>query len=198
MRVLRTWLRGLRLLRYPELVASLGREQSRLVVLRQLEARYGSFLADSVRLQGFVEDLLVLSQGVSVGHGTIFAFGDDLNGFARIEIGSGTWIGEYNNIRSGGGIVKIGKQCLISQFVTIIGSGHGLNPNVPIQLQRPSHRRGVIIGDDVWLGAGAAVMPGVTIASGTVVAAGAVVTRDTTEASIVAGIPAKKIGLRSE
>ena len=52
------------------------------------------------------------------------------------------------------------------------------------------------IGSDVWLGANAVVLPGVTIADGTVVSAGAVVTKDTEPYSIVGGIPATKIGMR--
>src|SRR5262249_23399982 len=55
----------------------------------------------------------------------------------------------------------------------------------------------VTIGDHVWIGYRAIIMPGVTIGEGSVVAAGAVVTGDVTPYTIVAGVPARQIGERA-
>lgn len=55
----------------------------------------------------------------------------------------------------------------------------------------------VIIGDRVWIGYRALIMPGVTVGTGAVVAAGAVVTKDVAEYTIVAGVPAKVVGQRN-
>ena len=51
----------------------------------------------------------------------------------------------------------------------------------------------IIIGDDVWIGANAVILPGVTIGKHCVVAAGAVVTKDVPDNTIVGGVPAKEI-----
>jgi acetyltransferase-like isoleucine patch superfamily enzyme len=56
----------------------------------------------------------------------------------------------------------------------------------------------VVLEDDVWLGAGVVVTPGVTIARGAVVGANAVVTKDVPEYEIWAGVPARRIGERTE
>lgn len=64
-----------------------------------------------------------------------------------------------------------------------------------VRLYRNEGRR-VVIGSDVWIGDGAVVMPGVTIADGAVVGANAVVTRDVGAYEIVAGVPARPIGRR--
>lgn len=53
-----------------------------------------------------------------------------------------------------------------------------------------------MIGNDVWIGAGAQILRGVTVGDGAVVAAGAIVTKDVEPYSIVAGVPAKKISQR--
>jgi acetyltransferase-like isoleucine patch superfamily enzyme len=55
------------------------------------------------------------------------------------------------------------------------------------------HAERVVIGDDVWVGGNATILPGVTIGDGAVVAAGAVVTRDVPAHSVVAGVPAKVV-----
>jgi acetyltransferase-like isoleucine patch superfamily enzyme len=54
----------------------------------------------------------------------------------------------------------------------------------------------VIVGDDVWIGANAIILPGVTIERGAVIAAGAVVTKDVAAYGIVGGVPARPIGSR--
>ncbi len=109
---LRGWLRGVRLLRYPELTSWLGRENARLEQLRMIKARQPSVtLSDSVQLLGWRPELLDLSEGVSIGHGTVLAFGDEFNGLGRISIGRKSWIGEYNNLRSASGQIDIGDQC---------------------------------------------------------------------------------------
>ena len=195
---LRRWFRGLGLLRYPELIAWLGREQSRLNLLRHLECTADSVrIADSVQIIGWSPELLNLRAGVSIGAGSILAFGDEINGFSNISIGCGTWIGEYNNLRSGAGRIQIGQHCMISQFVSIIGSGHGMDRRTLMMSQAPpAEKRDVVIGNDVWIGAGATILPGVQIADGSVVGAGAVVNRNVEADEIVAGIPAKVIGQR--
>lgn len=191
------WLRGLRLLRHPELTRWLGREHSRLKQIHQVQSLGNSVhLSDSVQLVGWHPALLLLSEGVSIGHGTVLAFGDKLNGFGTISIGEKSWIGEYNNLRSGGGEIRIGNHCLISQFVSIVASGHGIQRQTEMMHQRPPEKRHVTIGDDVWIGAGATLLPGIVVEAGAVIAAGSVVTRNVCEYSIVAGIPARPIGER--
>jgi len=64
---------------------------------------------------------------------------------------------------------------------------------MPPVFARPGIPKAIVIEDDVWIGAGAVIMPGVTLRRGTVVGANAVVTKDTEEYWVVAGVPARKI-----
>jgi acetyltransferase-like isoleucine patch superfamily enzyme len=57
-------------------------------------------------------------------------------------------------------------------------------------------RQGIVIEDDVWIGAGARILDGVVIREGTVVGAGAVVTKSTEPYAVVVGVPARKISTR--
>lgn len=113
-----------------------------------------------------------------------------------LEIGDSTYIGELNNIRAAG-VTKIGRNCLISQGVSIIASNHSSHPGLPIQ-QQPwrKDRFGIIIEDDVWIGANATILPGVHIGSGAIIAAGAVVNHDVAPNTIVAGVPARFLKAR--
>src|SRR4029077_10859265 len=89
----------------------------------------------------------------------------------RLRLGSRIDIGEFTHIRASGG-VTIGDGVLIASHVVITSRAH------PVELPRFGVTRDapVVIEDDVWIGAGAIVLPGVTIGRGSIVGAGAVVT----------------------
>lgn len=113
----------------------------------------------------------------------------------RLEIGENTYVGEFNNIRCAGAPIAIGSKCLISQSVTIVGTNHGTAPGVPI-VDQDWNGDGVVIGNDVWIGAGAVILPGARIEDGCVVAAHSVVGGHVPAQSVVAGAPARIIRQR--
>lgn len=110
---------------------------------------------------------------------------------ALIEIGddtriNGSCILAYRRVR-------IGRRCLIAANVQIFdANGHDLSLDAPERrIHTGGDARPVEIGDDVWLGTGCIVMPGVTIGHGTVVAAGSVVSRDLPAGVLAGGMPAR-------
>lgn len=198
MNSLRTWLRGLALLRYPELVSDLGLRRAQLLQVAELQQRFpAAKISRDVVLLGLDPERLDLGARTTVGQGTVLSLGDQEHGPGRIRIGDRTWIGQYNNLRAGGGDIVIGKNCLISQFCSLVATNHACARSTPIQSQGADPtRRGVTLEDDVWLGAGAVVLPGVTIGTGAVIGANAVVNRDVPEYEIWAGVPARRVGER--
>ena len=109
-----------------------------------------------------------------------------------IKIGSDSLIGEYSVIRGQGG-VQIGDRVYTSPFTQIIAVNHVFDdPNRPF-VEQGITAEGIIIEDDVWLGAGAIITDGVRVGKGAVVAAGAVVTKDVPPHTVVGGVPAKPI-----
>ena len=90
----------------------------------------------------------------------------------------------------------MGDYVLIGSNVTISSGLHDIEGRLPPVFARAGVPKAIVIEDDVWIGAGAVIMPGVTLRRGTVVGANAVVTRDTDEYAVVVGVPAKKIRTR--
>jgi len=95
-------------------------------------------------------------------------------------------------ITTNGG-VKIGNRVLIGYRAQIISANH-IIPQYPEKIFSAGHeKKGVVIGDDVWIGANSVILPGVTVGQGSVIAAGSIVTKDVQAYTIVGGIPAKLI-----
>ena len=112
------------------------------------------------------------------------------NAVGDVIIGNHTRIGLHNTII---GPVKIGNNVNLAQGITVTALNHNFsNHNTRIDEQGVSTNP-VTIGDDIWIGANAVILPGVNIGNHSVVAAGAVVTKDVPAHSLVAGVPAKVI-----
>lgn len=93
------------------------------------------------------------------------------------------------------GPVKLGNNVNIAQYVFITGENrrHSATREGLESSLKGVDLGEVVIGDGVWIGAGAKVLPGVTVGEGSVIAAGAVVTRSVPPYSVAAGVPAKVI-----
>ena len=130
---------------------------------------------------------------------TLVVMNDPLNQLdnSSLIIGSNTYIGEYNNIRAGGGLIQIGNNCSISQHISIIASNHKYDRSSLIRSQLWDVKNNyVIIKDDVWVGANVVILPGVTVSRGAIIGAGSIVTKDVPEYAIIVGSPARVIGYR--
>jgi acetyltransferase-like isoleucine patch superfamily enzyme len=113
---------------------------------------------------------------------------------ARLMVGAYAFIGRGSEFDVQQEVV-IGPHSLIAPNVFITDHNHRITRGQRIDAQG-CEARPVRIGDDVWIGTRAVVLPGVTIGDGAVVAAGAVVRDDVAPMQIVAGIPARPVGER--
>jgi acetyltransferase-like isoleucine patch superfamily enzyme len=137
--------------------------------------------------------------GIQIGENSIVMHGAVLHVYnfrdlpsSGIRIGKNSLVGEYSVIRGQGG-VTIGDRVYTSPFTQLLAVNHVFNdPNRPF-IEQGITAEGIVVEDDVWLGAGAIVTDGVRIGKGAVVAAGAVVTRDVMPYTVVAGVPAHQI-----
>jgi acetyltransferase-like isoleucine patch superfamily enzyme len=143
--------------------------------------------------------LVLNPQHISIGSNVYIGHYAVLRGYesGEMTIGDDTWIGQFCYINSAGG-VKIGSRVGIGPGVKIMSSQHGEEGRqVPVMMCDLEFAR-VTIQDDCDIGMGAIILPGRTVGRGSIVGAGAVVTRDVEPYSIVAGVPARKIGERPE
>jgi maltose O-acetyltransferase len=111
---------------------------------------------------------------------------------SNIKLGSGVYM-NFGCIILDCNTVQIGSRVLFGPNVQLYAATHPLEPHIRQGTKGPEYALPITIGDDVWIGGGAIVCPGVTIGEGSVVAAGAVVTKDVTPYTVVGGNPAKFI-----
>jgi len=113
---------------------------------------------------------------ISIGENVVISRGVHLSAMAGITIGAGTMIGEYTSIRD---------------------ARHRRISGVPFR-NAGFTAKPIVLGSEVWIGRGAAILGGVTIGDGATVGANAVVTRDVPAGATVVGVPAKPIRSGSE
>ena len=132
-----------------------------------------------------------LGEDVLISRGCVVSGKDGrLSLGARVNVGVGCVM--YASTR-----LEIGADTMLAAQCYIGGGRYTVygRTDVPIA-EQPAPRRGVVIEEDCWLGAGVVVVDGVRIGRGSVVGAGAVVTQDVAPYSVVAGVPARPVGTR--
>lgn len=153
----------------------------------------GKKLSVGQNVQVVTRKKIVLGNNVTLfGNSYLNAFGE----FGSINIGERTHLDQFCVLYGQGGL-SIGASCAIACGVTIYtqSNQYAADPCTNI-IDQPVKYAEVVIGDDVWIGARAVILPGVTIGDHAVVGAGAVVNRDVESWAIVGGVPAKLIGQR--
>lgn len=127
--------------------------------------------------------------GIGIGKGSSIHLNTRINRF-DIKIGINSVINR-NCYLDGRGGITIGNNVSISPEVHVITASHDIKSRDFAYFSKPIH-----IGDMVWVGSRATILPGVNLGKGSVVATGAVVTKNVEEFDVVAGVPAKVIGKR--
>jgi acetyltransferase-like isoleucine patch superfamily enzyme len=137
--------------------------------------------------------------GIEIGENTLLMHHAELHVYnfrnlphAGIRIGRDCLISEFNVLRGQGGIL-IGDRVYTSPLVQLVAVSHVFaDPTRPF-VEQGITAQGIVIEDDVWIGAGAIVTDGVRIGRGAMVAAGAVVTQDVPPHTVAAGVPARVV-----
>ncbi|MYZ48641.1 sugar O-acetyltransferase [Propylenella binzhouense] len=163
----------------PELVADMARAQALLRELNRLDmadpARHGAILAE---LFGAIGADVVVKTPFRCDYGS------------QIRIGAGTFV-NYDCIFLDCAAIEIGARVQIAPGVHIYTATHPLDASV--RAEGLESALPVRIGDDVWIGGRAVILPGVSVGARAVIGAGAVVARDVPPDTLVLGSPARVV-----
>lgn len=136
-------------------------------------------------------------QGIAIGDNTFVMRGAVLHVYnfrdlphAFIRIGRDSLIGELNVLRGQGGIT-VGDRVYTAPLVQMLAVNHVFDDPARPMVEQGITAEGIVVEDDVWIGAGAIITDGVRVGRGAVVAAGAVVTQDAPPHTVVGGVPAR-------
>ncbi len=176
-----------------------GRELSFSEVIEKVTARVYNYFLDFelmlLRWVGYIPSHTIRKfkyrlAGIKIGKGSTIHMKANFFQPKNIEIGDDTIVGD-NTFLDGRAKIKIGNHVDIASSVMIYNSEHDLESE-----DFKAREESVEVGDYVFVGPRAIILPGVRIGKGAVVAAGAVVTKDIPDYAIVGGVPAKVIGER--
>ena len=140
--------------------------------------------------KGSENEGIFIKDGVFVGRNTILYCKD-----GDIRIGRGSNI-SFNCEIFSANTVRVGENVQIAAYAYLNGGDHGFDRTDIAVLQQKRIGRGLVVGDNVWIGAHVTVLDGVTIGRDAIVAAGAVVNKDLPPLSIAGGLPAQVLRMR--
>ncbi|MFF4522672.1 sugar O-acetyltransferase [Streptomyces bluensis] len=151
-----------------------------------LAARYqAAFAEDAEAAQPLLEELLgSLGEQAHVRPPLYVDYG------SNITIGARTFV-NYNLTALDVAPITIGEDCQIGPNVQLLTPTHPLEPQP--RRDKLEAARPIVIGDNVWIGGGAIILPGVTIGDNSVIGAGAVVTKDVPANVVAIGNPARVV-----
>lgn len=190
---------ALRRLLYPLILGSVGRNVAfgaNVTIRHPRKIHIGNDVV--------IDDLCVLdakgdgNEGIRIGSGVFIGRNTILhckNG--SISIGDQANIG-FNCDISASGRVTVGEKVFIAAYAYIVGGGHEFKLDDVAVMDQGRTAKGVRIGNNSWIGAGAIVLDGAEIGSDAIIGAGAVVTKSVPDRAIAVGMPASVVRMRTE
>lgn len=134
---------------------------------------------------------------MDIGENSRINLGVQISNPQNMKIGNNTYINGGVFSIGANSRICIGSNCLISYNVHLRTISHHYENKDKLIRMQGEYEKNIVIEDDVWIGYGAQIMPGVTVKHGAVIGAGAVVTRDVGPYTVVGGVPAKIIKIRT-
>lgn len=169
----------------------------RLSQPRNIVLHDGVYLDQGVYLHACPNGIEIGAKTLVMHHAVLHVYNFRDMPHSGIKIGRDSLIGEFCVIRGQGG-VHIGDKVYLAPLVQILAVNHVYDdPNRAI-VEQGITAEGIVIEDDVWIGAGAIILDGVRVGTGSVIGAGAVVTDDLPPYSVATGSPAEVIRDRRE
>jgi len=153
-------------------------------------------LHDGVRIDALSKDGVNIGDKVVIGSNSIIECTGSLQSIGKgLKIGSRTSFANDCFFGCAGGI-EIGDDVIVGQYVRFHSENHNYNDKNKLIKEQGVTHKGIKIGNNCWIGAGAVFLDGAEIGDGCVVAANAVVTKKFEDNMVIGGLPAKVIKTR--
>lgn len=145
----------------------------------------------NVYIDALSKDGIIFGKNVSIGKYSCIECTGSLRGIGKgLVVGDNVGLGSHGFFGCAGG-VYIGSDTIFGNFVSIHSENHNYSDlTLPIRKQGVNHK-GIVIGENCWIGAKVTILDGAEIGSGSIIAAGAVVKGKFPDNCILGGIPAK-------
>ena len=144
-------------------------------------------------IDGFASEPVLLGDNVKIGAYSKILCTSHLSKYGKgIKIGNNSAVGRFAEFGAAGGI-EIGNDVIMGSYVSFHSENHIFDqPNLPIREQGVTSK-GILLGNDIWVGAKVTFLDGAIIGNHCVVAAGAVVNGQFPDNCVIGGVPAKII-----
>lgn len=168
----------------------------KLIEAKHITMEHKVRLEKGVKIDALSSEGVVLGDGVVLGQNTVIECTGSLRALGKgVKIGSRSTFGSNCYFGAAGGIT-IGKDVMAGQYIRFHAENHEYGDiNVPIRQQGVTHK-GIVIGNNCWIGAGAVFLDGAKLGDGCVVAANAVVRGTFPDNAVIGGVPAKILRMR--
>lgn len=162
-----------------------------------VRAQHSLIVEDNVFINGLSKAGIILGSNVTIAKGSILICTGVISNLGEgIQIGNNSAVGAQSFLGGQGGIT-IGNDVIMGPHVRIFSENHNMQQVDVVIRKQGESRKGVVIGDNCWIGAGVTILDGVTIGEGAVIAAGSVVTRNVPAFAVSGGVPAKVLKSRN-
>ena len=169
----------------------------RVIEKRHLTVGEKTKLQEGVYIDALSREGVLLGNRVVLGRNTRIECTGGLQNIGKgMKIGNRSTFGNDCMFGAAGGI-EIGDDVVAGQYIRFHSENHEYNDMTRLIREQGVSHKGIKIGNNCWIGAGAVFLDGVELGNGCVVGANAVVTKKFGDNSVIAGIPAKVIGKRS-
>lgn len=148
---------------------------------------------DYVKIDGYAKDKVVIGDNCKIGKYSTISCTSHMSKFGKgIRIGNNTSCGQFTEFGSAGGIV-IGNDVIMGSYISFHSENHNYQDTNRLIREQGVTSKGIILGNNIWVGAKVTFLDGCKVGDNCVIAAGAVVTKEFPNNVIIGGIPAKII-----
>lgn len=150
-------------------------------------------LEDSVKIDAYARKKIILGENVKIGAYSILSSTSHFSHFGEgVIMGNNSAVGEYSYFGAAGGI-QIGDNVIMGQYISFHSENHIFDNKSTSIREQGTTSKGIVLGNNIWVGAKVTFLDGTKIDDNCVVAAGAVVKGEFPKNCVIGGVPAKII-----